>query len=96
MKKIVINKCFGGFGLSEEARILYEKLSGKHVEEYECFENSRDDEILVSVVEQLGDEAGDAYAELEIIELPDNSYWLIDDYDGIETVYYSESEIKAK
>jgi len=28
MKKIVVNRCFGGFGLSDEAMVLYAHLTG--------------------------------------------------------------------
>ena len=67
MTKIVINTCYGGFGLSKEAILLGKELSnspqwngGK----------SRTDETLVQVVEQLGEKASDSYASLVIKELP--------------------------
>lgn len=96
MKKIAVNKCFGGFGLSQKARDLYESISGKHIEEYDWCEDMRDDETLIGVIEQLGADADGTFSEIEIVKIPDNNYWVIDNYDGVETVYYSESEIKAK
>jgi hypothetical protein len=38
------------------------------------------------VVEELGDEAGDSYAELTVVEIPDDVEWTIQEYDGTEWV----------
>ena len=48
-KKIVINNCFGGFGLSEEAR----GMLGRPLDSCD-WEVKRDDPKLVEVVEKLG------------------------------------------
>lgn len=47
----------------------------------------RTDEILISVVEDLGDKANGTYAELKVVEIPDDVNYYIDDYDGIETIH---------
>jgi hypothetical protein len=31
-----------------------------------------------------------------VVEIPDNSFYKIDEYDGVETIYYSDAEIKEK
>ena len=80
MKKIVINACFGGFGLSEKAESL---LGENYFGEWEI---QRDDPELVRVVEALGAEANDKYAELKVIQIPDDVDWEIKEYDGIEHV----------
>lgn len=121
--KLVINACFGGFGLSKKAMLRYGELSGTPIYHYlydfnnnnllrsdeESFAMSvyftkpnlktwkegeksyvymgrfeRDDPILVRVVEELGKEANGAFAELKIVEIPDNIIWEILEYDGIE------------
>jgi hypothetical protein len=41
---------------------------------------------LVQVVEELGKEANGNYAKLEIIEIPDDVDWEIDEYDGMEHI----------
>ena len=46
----------------------------------------RTDSDLIAVVEELGDEANGMFAELEVVEIPDNIDWEIDDYDGYETI----------
>jgi hypothetical protein len=84
--KIVINCCYGGFGLSEEGLKMYKKLKGLP-------ENSNlyDDEIprydkdLVKVVEILGEKADSNYAKLEIVTIKGIKY-NINEYDGFESI----------
>jgi len=47
---------------------------------------SRDDEILVEVVEELGDEADGDCADLRVTTIPDDVEYEISEYDGIETI----------
>lgn len=77
--KIVINRCFGGFGLSEEAM----KLLGI---EY-AWDIRRDDPKLVEVVEKLGNAANGSCSELIVVEIPDDVKYNISDYDGVETIH---------
>lgn len=81
--KIVVNRCYGGFGLSEEAF----KFLGLKWEGYEYADIERTDPKLVECVETLGDKANGSYAKLEVIEIPDGTEYEIDDYDGIETIH---------
>jgi len=81
--KVVINRCFGGFGLSKEAQERY-KID-------ECdyrFEDEkpRHDPELVRAVEEMGDKANGAYSALMIIEWPDKIPYQIDEYDGSESL----------
>jgi len=46
----------------------------------------RDDPDLIKVVEELGNEANGYCASLEIIEIPDDVEWEIQEYDGSEWV----------
>lgn len=130
--KIVINKCFGGFGLSHKAIMRFAELKGIKVygyvdegygstkklipieenkkesyflihyatkpniknynelnENYYSFrfyDKERSDLDLIKVVEELGDEANGDCAELEIIEIPDNVDYIIEEYDGQEWI----------
>lgn len=77
--KIVINKCWGGFGLSEKAKNRLLELGGD--------EHDRSNPALVQVVEELGKEADGAYAELYIVNITDGIKWAIDNYDGMESVH---------
>jgi hypothetical protein len=128
--KIVINKCYGGFGLSDAGMMRYAEIKGitlypedasygktyytvppelrqpdigdgfykLPLEErikYNITSNGerlwsgdieRDDPALVQVVEELGDESGGGYAELSVVEIPDDVIWEIEEYDGKEWV----------
>jgi hypothetical protein len=83
MVKIVINRCFGGFGLSAEASSLYESRTGKDVYEFEI---PRDDPILVGVVEELGEAASGNFSQLKVVEVPEDVNWYVEEYDGLEWV----------
>lgn len=76
--KIVINRCYGGFDLSDKAK---EMLGIKYETEIK-----RNDPRLVAVVEELGDEANTWASSLKIVEIPDDVDWIIEDYDGVEWV----------
>ena len=88
--KVVINNCYGGFGLSERAVQRYEELSGKAFPEM-SWDVSRHDTVLVQVVEELGDESNGENAALTVEEIPGNRY-RIEEYDGIETIHCPEGE----
>ena len=80
--KVVINRCYGGFGLSEEA-VKY--LGGYEWGTYERGYN-RDDPDLVRCVEELGTKADGRYAQLKVVEIPDGVAFTVEDYDGMEWV----------
>jgi len=82
--KIVINDCYGGFGLSDAALERYNTLTGKSVEYF--WDLERDDPVLVQVVEQMGEVANGKYSELKIVEVPDGVKWYIHEYGGMEHV----------
>lgn len=84
--KLVVNRCFGGFTLSDELVRLLNATSPYEYDEY----SKRSDESLVRLVETLGsNRASGAFAELEVVTLPENTTdYRIADYDGVETVWY--------
>lgn len=95
--KIVINKCYGGFGLSRKAAERLEELGvnmGLDDESAQGFDFyipvdgiPRNDPRLVTIVEELGSEgASGGLANLEVVEIPDGVEWEIEEYDGIEWV----------
>ncbi len=82
--KIVINTCFGGFGLSEKALNKYRIISGNlKLDESNI---ARDDEHLIEIIEEMGSEANGMYAELAIVEIPNCVLWEIEEYDGKEWI----------
>jgi hypothetical protein len=83
--KIVINRCYGDFGLSNEALKLYEDLSGK--KEVDDRDIERNDPILIDIIETLGiEKSNGGFAELKIVDIPDGTKWYICKYDGKERV----------
>ena len=102
VRKIVINKCYGGFSLSDVATEKYLAIKGLEYEkgERQWFgtnyyvdgdifldsEIERDDPTLVLVVEQLGEQASGEVARLCVVEIPDDVEWEISEYDGLEHV----------
>ena len=81
--KVVINTCFGGYGLSEAAY----KYMGLEWDGYGfAFSSDRTNQQLVECVETLGEKANGSFARLRIVEVPDDVSWYIDEYDGNESV----------
>ncbi len=79
--KVVINRCFGGFGLS---KIAESRLT---IPEGGWFGGiARDDPQLIQVVEELGRAANGDHADLKIVEIPDGTQYTIEEYDGLEHV----------
>lgn len=131
--KIILNKCYGGFNVSDEAHELYAKKKGitlyryydiyeryiltktkrkdsglftyyftkdygEWVKETEMDDNDwetyfhlndehRTDPTLIEVVEELGEKASGNYSKLKVVEIPDGMDYVIDDYDGFETLH---------
>ena len=139
MKKVILNKCFGGFGVSKEAYELYAKKKGISVFHYtqknlkkeiytyatdatddnrifdfyftKYFGNKayisdedfkkyflnlneyfREDKTLIEVVEELGEKANTFYSNLKIVEIPNDLDYVIDNYNGIETLHQKVQE----
>ena len=85
MVRVVINSCYGGFGLTEEAKVLFERYSGIDFKELAELD-FRASPHLVRVVEELGDGASGDCARLHVVDVPDDVEWQIDEYDGVEWV----------
>ena len=96
MRKIVINACHGGFGLSRKAKdhIIAAKGidPGEWQETWSGYPNfddwnlARDDPHLVEAVELLGAASAGSFADLKVVEIPDDVEWNIQEYDGLEWI----------
>lgn len=81
MTKIVINDDYGGYSLTNAA-IEYLKKLGK------TGEIARDDPDLIKLIEKNGIKlVGSSLSHLKIVEIPDDVEWMIEDYDGWETIH---------
>ena len=83
---VVINDCYGGFGLSERAIREYKKLAGITDADFYDRDIPRDDPYLVKIVKELGMIANGAHANLKIIEIPGDVDWIVQEYDGAEWI----------
>jgi len=97
--KIVINTCYGGFGLSDSAMKRLIELGYTGLTEVEDAEAKRygvnyygvnaierTDPLLVQVVEELGEKADTRFSSLKVIEIPDDVKYRIEEYDGVEWI----------
>ena len=84
--KIVINTCYGVFGLSDAAKERYLELTNNTPERWSDIE--RNDKALVQVVEELGAAANGPYAKLAVINVEVGTWYRINEYDGNEEVWY--------
>lgn len=81
--KVVINGCYGGFSLSDEA-LAYLGIPGGSRFSYD---DDRANPKLVECVEKLGEAVNhDSATYLYVVEVPDDVKWTITDYDGLEQV----------
>ena len=83
---VVINTCYGGFGLSDRAILKYKEMSGITDPEFYDRDISRDDPYLVKIVRDMGMAANGTHANLKIVEVPGDISWDIEEYDGNEWV----------
>lgn len=86
MTKIVINKCYGGFGLSELALVEYKRRANVTDNYFYDYNIPRNDSHLVDIVNEWQQSASGSYSDLKIVEIPDDVEWEIHDYDGIEWI----------
>ena len=89
--KIVINACFGGFDLSDEAIAMWRERKGITADARPTYadEIARDDADLIAVVEALGGKANTQYSQLKVVEVPmwlKEKGWTIEEYDGVEHI----------
>lgn len=88
--KVVINRCFGGFSLSEKAYeylgIPWDGYGYALGRDAHNLVKDRTNPKLVECVETLGAEANGWAADLKVVTIPDDVEWYISDYDGLETV----------
>ena len=86
MTKVVINACYGGFGLSAAAESKYRELAGITDPNFYNRRIPRDDEHLIAVVELMGSAASNKYSALKIVDVPNDVNWYVEEYDGKEWV----------
>lgn len=93
---IVINRCYGGFSVTEEVYkelglewTGYGYLKNSYFDiESDNYEKFRAEPRLIDAIKKIGlAESSGSCAELDIVEIPDGVDWYIDEYDGIESIH---------
>lgn len=97
INKVVINKKYGGFALSDKAIEMLAERKGMTFRQVEdlLYPNEhrieRHDPDLIAVVETLGKEANHQFAsDLEVVSIFGQQY-LINEYDGLESINTPET-----
>jgi len=91
MQEIVINRCWGGYSLSQEAKEWLLKQDALMPSYIDLIYSSgswraRSDKHLVQCIKELGERADGEHASLEIVSIPDDVDWQIVEYDGWEHI----------
>ena len=86
IRRVVINACHGGFGLSDAANSRYKLLAGITDPDWYFTDIERDDPMLIQVIEEYGPLVNDRCSELRIVEIPADVQWEIAEYDGYEHI----------
>jgi hypothetical protein len=100
--KLLINACYGGYGVSNEAIELWAQKKNivltKKTTEYGDYDYytvdgepisgmHRADPTLIEVFEELGSErTSGEHGELQLVEIPDGCEYYVDEYDGMEYI----------
>ena len=88
-KKVTLMGDFPLYQTKDYGDVYYFDYKGDHDKWSSTFfdmsQVERDDETLIEIVEQLGAGANGFLADLRVVEIPDGSYYHIDEYDGYTT-----------
>lgn len=67
----------------EEYNDLVNRANTQSIDDYSI---DRNDPALIQVIEEMGEESWGSFAELSIVEIPDDVKWHIAEYDGREWI----------
>ena len=86
--KVLFNARYGGFGISEKAKekMIEYGMSEETLNTIYYSRKFRSNAIAIKVFEELGEEFGDKYSNIECIDVPIEYDYFIDEYDGFENV----------
>jgi hypothetical protein len=94
--EIIVNTCYGGFSLSEEAKRQYTDKTKSDRDSW--YDVPRDDPDLVSIVKALGASANGEHSLLGITRIPGQyaRFYSIGEYDGQEWVKVHYNQYKVQ
>ena len=92
--EVLVNCCYGGFGMSNEAIMLYCQLKNLSQDEFSEFSVSRHDPVLVQCFKMLNEKFDSTMSKTGIQYIPARfeNYYTLHDNDGCETVVILHNE----
>jgi hypothetical protein len=84
-KGIAWEKCINKYDMTDYYHARHLDSEEHYLAQHEVLQN-RADPDLVAVVEEMGHKANGQYANLVIVEIPDNVQWHLAEYDGVEHI----------
>ena len=86
--EVMVNRCYGGFGLSQAAMDEYRRRCPSSSTVCDC-DLSRHDAVMIQIVKDLGSAAASAqHASVQLLRVPSEyvHHYTIEEYDGMESV----------
>lgn len=94
--EIMVNTCYGGFGLSEAAMDEYRKRCPGN-ENVDYYDIDRHDPVMVQILKQMGEAAFGAFSRIKLKKIPVQylDHYSISEYDGLEhvVIHYNSYKI---
>lgn len=86
--RVLINACYGGFGISKEAKKLIAERKGIAPDDVNDFSRDlRTDADALRIFDEMGSARfSGQFAEVKAVEIPDDVDWVISEYDGNEWI----------
>jgi len=88
-KNVVINTCFGGFGISDEGKSVLEKR-GVILDRWDDEEKLRTNKDLINLIKEGKINMNGDCASLSVVRIPkeyyDSGFWRLNEYDGAESI----------
>lgn len=85
--KILVNKCFGGFAVSDAFLKCWREMHPESKAFRYSFGEQRTNPEVIALVERLGEAANGPCSRLMVVEIPSEATdWMVDEYDGIERI----------
>jgi hypothetical protein len=88
--KVLYNTCYGGFNFSNEFTEEFNNRNTERLTPLETRHEERTDPSVIALFEEKGSEwSSGRHSKLDIIEIPDDVEFTVEEYDGIETISWS-------
>lgn len=88
--KVIYNTCYGGFNFSNEFVEEFNNRNTERATHLETRHEERTDPSVIALFEEKGSEwSSGRHSKLDIMNIPDDVEFTVEEYDGIETITWS-------